>query len=76
MMYSDSGWVWLWMTLMMVVFLGAVAAIVVAIVRRPVDHGAQDPDARAILDARFARGEIDTDDYRQRRNVLDGTAAE
>ena len=28
--------------------------------------------ARAILDERLARGEIDTDEYRRRRSVLDG----
>jgi putative membrane protein len=76
MMYSDSGWVWLWMSLMMVFFLGAVAAIVVAIVRRPDSYAARPDDARAILDMRFARGEIDAEDYQQRRSVLDGTATE
>jgi putative membrane protein len=77
MMYSDFGWIWLWMSLMMVVFLGAVAAIVVvAIVRRPDNRVARPDDARATLDMRFARGEIETDDYRHRRNILDGTAAE
>ncbi|GLZ49837.1 hypothetical protein Acsp06_60220 [Actinomycetospora sp. NBRC 106375] len=30
------------------------------------------PDAREILDQRFARGEIDADDYAERRRVLTG----
>lgn len=76
MMYSDSGWVWLWMAVMMVIFWGTVVAVIVlAIVRRPTVHGSPGPTARDVLDARFARGEIDIDDYRQRRSILDGTAA-
>jgi len=30
------------------------------------------PDARRILDERFARGEIDEDEYRRRRDTLSG----
>jgi putative membrane protein len=73
-MYWDSGWAWLWMTVMMVVFWGAVVGIVVAVVRRPGRYVTRSSDARDILDARFARGEIDVDEYEQRRNVLDGSA--
>ncbi len=31
------------------------------------------PGARALLDERFARGEIDAEEYVQRRTLLDGT---
>lgn len=31
--------------------------------------------ARAVLDERFARGEIDAEDYVQRRTLLDGSSA-
>ena len=72
MMYWDSGWAWLWMTMMMVIFWGAVVFIVVAFVRRPDRYTARRSDARDILDARFARGEIDADEYEQRRRILDG----
>lgn len=39
----------------------------------PADHWtAPGPDARRILDERFARGEIDEEEYRRRRDVLRG----
>ena len=34
--------------------------------------GAPAPDALRVLDDRLARGEIDTDDYKARRDVLKG----
>ena len=71
-MYWDSGWAWLWMTMMMVIFFGAVAFVVVAVVRRPDRDTARHCEARDILDARFARGEIDADEYELRRRILDG----
>ncbi|MDV3222720.1 SHOCT domain-containing protein [Intrasporangium sp.] len=75
------GWVWLWWLLILV----GVVAIVVALVRggafggrssRP-DDRASSPDrpvskARQILDERYARGEIDDEEYRARRRALDG----
>ena len=69
---------WLIAVVMMVVFWGAIAWVVVTLIR----HGAGDrgarteppatrgPDALAILDERLARGEIDEDDYRRRRDAL------
>jgi len=39
---------------------------------RPAGGTARPPDAREVLDARFARGEIDEDDYAARRRVLEG----
>jgi putative membrane protein len=76
MMYWDSGWAWLWMAMMMVIFCGAlvVALAVFAIVRRPDRDSERSSDARRILDGRFARGEIDADEYEQRRRILDGAA--
>lgn len=75
--WYDGGWGWggwLAMTLMMLVFWGGLVAVVVALVRssRPPDSR-PDPsrDARAILDERFARGDIDEEEYRRRRDVLD-----
>lgn len=74
--WDDGGWGWggwLAMTLMMLVFWGGLAAVVVALVRssRP-PASAPDPgrDARGILDERFARGDIDEDEYRRRREAL------
>ncbi len=79
-MMWDNGWgagQWVAMSLMMVLFWGLIVVGVVALVRstRPGGHGAPPPGsghgARRILDERFARGEIDADDYAQRRDLLD-----
>jgi uncharacterized membrane protein len=35
-------------------------------------HPSPTSDALRILDERFARGEIDADDYKQRRDLLNG----
>ena len=77
MMDWDSGWAWLWMAMMMVIFCGALVVAVFAafaIARRPDPPPTQGSGARDILDARFARGEIDADEYEQRRRILDGAA--
>jgi putative membrane protein len=80
--WGDGGWgwgAWLLMGLMMLVFWGIVAALVIYVVRS-VSHrpeastggGASADQAMCILDERFARGEIDVDEYSQRRDVLRG----
>lgn len=75
--YNDSvGWGgWILMSLAMVVFWGLVIFAVVAIFRSTSkDTERSDrvtrPDPMQILDERFARGEIDVDDYHARREVL------
>ncbi len=82
MMYDgwhDGGWgpgAWIAMGLMMLAFWGLVAAVVVYVIRnvghRPPGHpAATEPDeALRILDERFARGEIDGDEYSERRDLL------
>ncbi len=70
--------------LMMLLFWGVILAVIVLVVRalmRPAagphgtgqnaGQGAGQGDAEEILRARFARGEIDEDEYRRRRAVLD-----
>jgi len=68
-----DGWGW---GMMAVVFLVAVALIgmVVYFVARDTSARSQrsGPDALEILDQRFARGEIDEDEYRKRRAALRG----
>jgi len=68
-----SGWGWLMLVMMMV----TVAIVVVAVVwlLRVVPRGSQPPpptadEAERILDQRFARGEIDSDEYTSRRDLL------
>jgi putative membrane protein len=74
--YGDGGWgwgAWLAMSLMMLVFWGGLVAVLVMLVRSVRQPGApQDAsgDARRILDERFARGELDEEDYVRRRDLL------
>lgn len=84
MWYDGNGWgwgAWLVMALMMVAFWGLLIVGLVALVRYvggPRDGAhvkpagpAPGPDrAQDVLAERFARGEIDEDEYRRRRAVL------
>ena len=74
-----DGWgpgAWIAMAFVMLVFWTIVVAAIIALVRsesrtRPrsrVVGRADDPER--ILAERFARGEIDADDYKQRRDLL------
>jgi len=86
MRYGDGGagvgWGgWLVMVVMMVVFWGAIAWVIVTLIRHtssPGQQSAQPPTGTTgpaplqILDERFARGEIDEEEYQRRRKVLRG----
>ena len=75
---GDIGWGgWIVMVAMMVVFWGAIAWVIVTLIRhgspgtpRPAESAS--PEPLRILDERFARGEIDDEEYRRRRAVLRG----
>jgi putative membrane protein len=82
MMYGwNNGWgwgAWLAMGFMMVVFWGLIVALVIFALRStshrhesapPRDARSQD-DALRVLDTRFARGEIDAEEYTSRRDLL------
>jgi putative membrane protein len=79
MMYG-YGWSWGWMLAMGVVMLLVIAGIVVAVMfatrgsgRRSAAGGdppAPQSRAQAILEERFARGEIDEDEFRRRLEAL------
>ncbi len=62
---------WLLMSLLLLIFLAALAVGVIALVRSTQGRSQPGVDARRLLDERFARGEIDADDYAQRRDLLD-----
>ena len=73
-MGCSSGWGWVFLLLLLV----GVAAVTVALVRlRTAGRSEQTPggagrsSARQILDERFARGEIDADEYQQRVRQLE-----
>ena len=81
MMYNDWGWGWggwLLMTLVMIVFWAAVITAVVTAVRYLASSRRLGPSpgisgptrAEDLLAERYARGEIDDDEYRQRLTLL------
>lgn len=77
MMWYDNGAGWGWWLLMgfgIVALWGFVAVAVSTLVRAPRDGSSDarpaEPDPRQVLDERFARGEIDADEYRARRTLL------
>ena len=72
---GGPGWGgWVVMTLVMMAFWALVVFGAIALYRtmRRDDSGParRDEDAQRLLDERLARGEIDSDDYRQRRELL------
>jgi putative membrane protein len=71
MMNGGGGGRWVWGVLIMVVMLGIVALVVWLIVRSSHGNaGGHSSSAREILSERFARGEIDADEYHDRLNKL------
>jgi putative membrane protein len=72
MMNGGGGGRWIWVLLIMVVMVGIVALVVWLIVRS--SHGSAggrpSSSAKEILSERFARGEIDADEYHDRLSKL------
>lgn len=56
------------MGLLWIVLLGVVVWVVIGMARG--GRGQDAPTAREILDRRYARGEIDADEYKRRRDDL------
>lgn len=74
MMYGYGGW---WMWLWMVFFWGGLLAVIVWTVHTTQNRrsaGSQQDGSRAIhiLEERFARGEIDEEEFERRRRTLKG----
>jgi putative membrane protein len=67
---------WIWMMLIMVLFWGLVVVALIALFRgtkrngTPSGTGPREQDPLELLDSRFARGEIDADEYHTRREAL------
>ncbi|MFI1583815.1 SHOCT domain-containing protein [Embleya sp. NPDC020630] len=73
-MYEDDGWTWVWGSVMMLLLIAAIVAVV-WFLARGASHGRGPsepaaPSATEVLAQRYARGEIDTDEYRERLAVL------
>ncbi len=64
-----GGWMWVWATLMMLTWVTLIGAAV-WFVARSVRPGGRSR-AREILDERYARGELTTDEYHERLDHLD-----
>lgn len=63
-----SWWHWIAGLIMMLAFWGGLAAVIALVVRSftaPRQTQSETSTARAILDARLARGEISVEEYRQ-----------
>lgn len=74
---DDHGWMWLWGTLMMVLFVTVIGFVVWVIARGTHGHPSGTPStpatndrARSILAERLALGEIDPDEYQERLRHL------
>jgi putative membrane protein len=70
-----GGWSWLWIALIVL----AIVMLVLWISKRsaPAPGGRDDPggqrvDALALLEERYARGEIDREEFEERRRTLRG----
>jgi len=71
--YGMGPWGWVLMTVFTLAFWGLIVWAVVTLVRRlPPAGGPRESSARDILDERFARGEIDEEEYRRRLAALEG----
>lgn len=73
--YDGIGWGgWVVMTLIMVAFWSLVVFAVIAMFRGDRDsrtyQGPRGDDPMQILDERFARGDIDSDEYHARQDAL------
>ena len=78
--WGDGGWgwgAWVFMAIMMLIFFALVAAVLIALLRPGGWSAGAIPrradgveDALRLLDERFARGEVDADEYIKRRDLL------
>jgi putative membrane protein len=67
---GHMGWAWWWMGVGMLVFWGLVAWVAVTLVRQGDNEPRVARGAREILDERYARGEIEDDEYRRRSELI------
>lgn len=65
-----GGWMWLWGTLMMLSWVIIIAAAVSFVLQGRDTRASRGSRAREILDERYARGELTTEEYRERLDLL------
>ena len=61
-----GGWMWLWVLLV----LGGLVAVGIGLARASRTRSDSGRDARTILEVRYARGELTTEQYQERMQVL------
>ena len=67
----DGGWMWLWGSLMMLTWVVIIAGVAWFVLRsRDASSTPGKSRAREILDERYARGEIDAQEYHERLEHL------
>ena len=69
-----DGWDWVWGALMMIAFWGGLAAVIFLAARAISSSSRRTPetsDAKAVLETRFAKGEISREELEEGRKVLD-----
>ncbi|MFW6033645.1 MAG: SHOCT domain-containing protein [bacterium] len=67
---GGGGWAWLWGVLILIGIVALVVLAVLAVMRGVSSKGASTSRAREILEERYARGELDTDEYHERLREL------
>jgi putative membrane protein len=72
--HDMNGTEWIWATMMMVLFWGAIAVVVIALLRRGTTGATPRDTPEGTLQQRLARGEIDIDEYHQRLEGLHARA--
>jgi len=65
-----GGWMWLWGSLMMLSWVAIIAAAVWFLGAKRESTGSRTSRAREILEERYARGELTTEEYRERLDHL------
>jgi putative membrane protein len=68
--YGMSGWMWPYGVLMMLLFWGVLAVLIVWLVRRFSGPSIGPDTAQEVLKRRFAAGEISPEDYEKTRHAL------
>ena len=71
--WHDGGWGFIWMILAWALIVAIVVFVVRASSPRSPEPSERGDEPRAILDERFARGEISEEEYRERARVLEET---
>lgn len=65
-----GGWMWFWGTLMMLSWVAVIAVVVWIVTRSRATAGSRASRAEEMLDERYARGDLSTDEYRERLDNL------